>query len=44
MNVIDSRIRDVKFGENVKVVMPVNLYECELGDEPPRVSWRVFYL
>lgn len=31
MNVIDSRIRDVKFGENVKVVMPVNLYECELG-------------
>ncbi|EFN5422229.1 N-acetyltransferase, partial [Escherichia coli] len=33
MNVIDSRIRDVKFGENVKVVMPVNLYECELGDD-----------
>ncbi|RLX69880.1 N-acetyltransferase, partial [Escherichia coli] len=33
MNVIDSGIRDVKFGENVKVVMPVNLYECELGDD-----------
>ena len=31
MHVINSGIRDVKFGENVKVVMPVNLYECELG-------------
>lgn len=33
MHVINSGIRDVKFGENVKVVMPVNLYECELGDD-----------
>ena len=25
-------IRDVKFGKNVTVVDPVNLYECEIGD------------
>lgn len=25
-------IRDVKFGENVAVVEPVNLYECVIGD------------
>jgi acetyltransferase-like isoleucine patch superfamily enzyme len=25
-------IRDVKFGENVVVVEPVNLYECKIGD------------
>lgn len=28
-----ARIRDVTFGENVTVVEPVNLYECEIGDE-----------
>ncbi len=28
-----SQIRDVKFGKNVKVVEPVNLYECEIGDD-----------
>ena len=27
-----SEIRDVKFGENVTVVEPVNLYECKIGD------------
>lgn len=27
-----AAIRDVKFGENVTVVEPVNLYECEIGD------------
>jgi acetyltransferase-like isoleucine patch superfamily enzyme len=25
-------IRDVTFGNNVKVIEPVNLYECEIGD------------
>ena len=28
-----SSIRDVEFGENVKVVEPVNLYECSIGDD-----------
>jgi acetyltransferase-like isoleucine patch superfamily enzyme len=27
------QIRDVTFGENVTVVQPVNLYECEIGDD-----------
>ena len=27
------QIRDVTFGENVTVVKPVNLYECEIGDD-----------
>lgn len=27
------QIRDVSFGKNVTVVEPVNLYECEIGDE-----------
>lgn len=31
MKVIESGIRDVEQGKNVKVVMPVNIYECELG-------------
>lgn len=26
-----SGIRDVKFGENVSIVEPVNIYECEIG-------------
>lgn len=28
-----SQIRDVRFGENVKIVEPSNLYECEIGNE-----------
>lgn len=28
-----AQIRDVTFGQNVTVVEPVNLYECEIGDE-----------
>jgi len=28
-----SQIRDVQFGRNVKVVEPVNLYECTIGDD-----------
>lgn len=26
-------VRDVKFGERVKIVEPVNLYGCEIGDD-----------
>jgi acetyltransferase-like isoleucine patch superfamily enzyme len=29
---LSSQIRDVDFGKDVKVVQPVNLYECRLGD------------
>jgi acetyltransferase-like isoleucine patch superfamily enzyme len=29
----ESRIRDVKFGSNVTVIQPVNLYECIIGDD-----------
>ena len=29
---IQSQIRDVQFGINVKVVQPVNLYGCSIGD------------
>ena len=29
---LKSGIRDVRFGNEVTVVEPVNLYECELGD------------
>ena len=32
MKVIQSSIRDIEQGENVTVVMPVNMYECKLGD------------
>lgn len=28
-----SAIRDVVFGKNVKVVQPVNLYECHIGQD-----------
>ncbi|MCF8428668.1 MAG: N-acetyltransferase [Bacteroidia bacterium] len=27
-----SGIRDVTFGKNVKIVHPINVYECEIGD------------
>jgi len=33
IKIIESGIRDVEQGKNVKVVMPVNIYECELGDD-----------
>jgi acetyltransferase-like isoleucine patch superfamily enzyme len=29
---LSSQIRDVIFGTDVKVVQPVNLYECNIGD------------
>ena len=28
----NSQIKDVQFGENVKVVEPVNIYGCSIGD------------
>jgi len=28
-----AAVRSVKFGSNVTVVEPVNIYECEIGDE-----------
>ena len=31
-NSTKSKIRDVKFGSNCKIIEPVNLYECILGD------------
>lgn len=27
-----SKVRDVKFGSNVQIVQPVNMYECTIGD------------
>ena len=30
--IVENTIRDVKFGKNVTVYQPVNLYECEIGD------------
>ncbi len=30
--ILNTGIRDVKFGKNVTVVNPVNLYECQIGD------------
>lgn len=32
MKKYQAQIREVKVGENVKIVEPCNLYECELGD------------
>lgn len=31
-HILNSEIRDVRFGKNVKLVQPVNLYECSIGD------------
>jgi acetyltransferase-like isoleucine patch superfamily enzyme len=33
MEIINSMIRGVDCGENVRVVQPSNLYECTLGDD-----------
>ena len=32
-NLKRAKIHDVKFGKNVTLVDPVNLYECEIGDD-----------
>ena len=29
---LESKIVNVTFGENVKIVQPVNIYGCEIGD------------
>ena len=29
---VENKIRNVQFGKNVTVYQPVNLYECEIGD------------
>lgn len=31
--ILQSQIREVKFGRNVTVVEPANIYECEIGDD-----------
>jgi len=31
--IITAGIRDVKFGERVRVVTPANIYECAIGDD-----------
>jgi acetyltransferase-like isoleucine patch superfamily enzyme len=31
--IYQARIRNIQFGSNVKVVEPVNLYECTIGDD-----------
>ncbi|WP_338636048.1 acyltransferase [Erwinia persicina] len=33
MKIINSEIRDVTSGQNVRVMTPANLYECELHDD-----------
>lgn len=30
--IMQSQVKDVKFGKNVKIVEPLNIYECEIGD------------
>lgn len=30
--IYEVKIRDVKFGKNVTVIKPVNMYECTIGD------------
>lgn len=32
LKLLESQIKDVIFGKNVKVVKPVNIYGCEIGD------------
>lgn len=33
MRVLESGIREIEEGNNCTVVMPVNIYECKLGDD-----------
>ena len=32
VKIFESSIRDVSFGKNVKVIEPVNIYECNISD------------
>ena len=31
-NIYKSQIKDVQFGINVKIIEPLNIYECKIGD------------
>ena len=31
--IFDSKIKDVEFGSNVKIIEPVNIYECKICDD-----------
>lgn len=31
--ILKCQVRDVKFGKNVTIMEPVNLYECKIGDD-----------
>ena len=31
--VLKAQIREVRFGKNVVIIKPVNLYECKIGDD-----------
>ncbi|CAM4434687.1 Acetyltransferase [Shigella boydii] len=50
MKFLECAVRDVIYGTNVRIVKPVNIYECELrdnvfvGPELPRESWRLNFL
>lgn len=32
-NIYQSQIRDVNFGINVRLIEPLNIYDCEIGDD-----------
>ena len=32
VTILEVEIRDVRFGNNVKIIKPVNIYECTIGD------------
>jgi len=31
--ILKCQVRDVKFGKNITIIEPVNLYECKIGDD-----------
>ena len=33
LKIIESGIKDVQFGQNVKIISPVNIYGCSVGDD-----------
>ncbi len=33
VDILEIGIKDVSFGQNVKIINPVNLYGCEIGDD-----------
>ena len=32
IKILKSKIKNVNFGKNVKIIEPVNIYDCEIGD------------